>query len=148
MNNAPTIAQAKLEAPDLLDFLLAVPTTQTAQILYALLLGGALGMLAHYVRGRASGEIAGSLGDYFFNQNIWRSIGAMCAVVAELFGEAGLGLFVTDAGAFVGWGVVIMSGAKTGYIGDSLINKGTRSEWTEKKRVATEVVENAKDVKP
>lgn len=145
--NAPTIAQAKLEAPNLLDFLLAVPFTQTSQILYALLLGGALGMIAHYVRGRAAGNIAGSPADYFFRDNIWRSVGAMMAVVAELFGEAGLGLFVTEAGSFVGWGVVIMSGAKTGYIGDSLINKGQRQEWTEKKRDATEVVATAKDVK-
>lgn len=148
IQEAQTIAQVKLEAPDLWDFLLAVPMTQTAQILYALLIGGALGMLAHYVRGRASGDIAGSLTDYFFYNNIWRSVAAMIAVIAELFGEAGLGLFVTDAGTFVGWGVVIMSGAKTGYIGDSLINKGQRGEWTEKKRDAVGIVESAKDVKP
>lgn len=148
MNNAPTIAQAKLDSQSLWDFLLAVPFTQTSQMIYALLIGGAVGMLAHYVHGRATGDIAGSPADYFFRTNVWRSVAAMSAVVATCFGEAGFGIFITDAGDFVGWGVVLMSGLKTGYIGDSLVNKGQRAEWTDKKRDAGEVFDAAKDVKP
>ncbi len=147
--NAPTIAQAKLESSESLwQFLIALPTTMEAQLMYALVIGGIAGMGAHYVRGRASGNIAGGPLDYFFRDNVWRSVGAMGAVVGELFTEVGLGLFTTDAGAFVGWGVVLLSGIKTGYLGDSLVNKGTRQEWTEKKREAGEVFDAAKDVKP
>lgn len=145
---APTVAQAHRQADGLLDFLLAIWSTQTAQMLYALLLGGAIGMFLHYARGRATGNIAGSPADYFFRNNVWRSVAAMSAVVAASFGEAGIGIFITDTGEFVGWGVVIMSGIKTGYVGDSLVNKGQRAEWTEKKRDAAEIVHEAKDVKP
>lgn len=147
--NAPTIAQAKLEAPESLwHFLAALPGTMEAQIWYALLLGGVLGMIGHYVRGRSTGNIAGNPVDYFLRDNLWRSIGAAVAVATELFAEIGAGLFTTSAGAFVGWGIVLLSGLKTGYLGDSIVNKGTRVEWTEKKRDAVEVVDRAKDVPP
>lgn len=148
IQNPPTVAQAKLQADSLLDFLLALPATQTAQMFYALLIGGVIGMFIHYVRGRATGNIAGGPVDYFFRTNVWRSLAAIGAVVATCFGEAGAGIFITDAGEFVGWGVVLMSGFKTGYIGDSLLNKGQRAEWTEDKRDAVEVVKSEKDKIP
>lgn len=146
---AQTIAQAKLETSESLwHFLLALPTTMEAQLMYALLIGGAVGMLGHYIRGRSSGDIAGSILDYFFRDNVWRSIGAMASVASELFVEVGSGLFTTAEGTFVGWGLVLLSGLKTGYLGDSLVNKGTRQEWTEKKRVAVDVVDKTANVKP
>lgn len=148
IESATTIAQAKLDTPNSLwDFLLALPATQEAQMFYALLIGGAVGMCIHYLHGRAVGDIAGSPVDYFFRVNVWRSVAAMFAVVAELFSEAGIGIFISDAGEFVGWGVVLMSGIKTGYVGDSLVNKGQRAEWTDKKRDAVEAIKESEDKK-
>lgn len=147
IQDAQTIAQAKIAEPESLwHFLLALPSTFEAQLWYALLLGGVLGMLGHYINGRRSGDIAGSPIDYFFRDNVWRSVGAVSAMAAELFAEIGTGLFTTEAGLFVGWGLVIVSGIKSGYVGDSLINKGKRVEWTTEKREAVAVVKEAVDV--
>jgi hypothetical protein len=135
-----TIAQVHASST-LWEFLLRLPTTMEAQIWYALVLGGVLGMIGHYVRQRSASQIEGNPIDYFFRENAWRSIGAAVAMAIELFGEVGTGLFTTEAGQFVGWGIVILSGLKTGYLGDSVINKGKRPEWTERKREAMAVVE-------
>lgn len=136
ITNAPTIAEATAQPESLWHFLATLPTTYEAQLWYGLLLGGLLGMIAHYINGRAKGDIAGSLFDYFFRDNVWRSVGTVSAVAAELFAEIGAGLFTTKEGAFVGWGLVIAAGIKSGYLGDSLLNKGTRPVWTTEKRVA------------
>jgi len=145
--DAQTIAQLKATAPESLwHFLLALPSTMEAQIWYALLLGGAIGMIGHYIRGRSTGNLSGSPIDYFVRDNPWRSIATAGAVAAELFAEIGTGIFTTSTGQFVGWGIVLMMGLKSGYSIDSLVNKGTRAVWTEKKRVATDVAESAKDL--
>jgi len=145
-----TVAELKVATPpgnDLWSFLMQLPTTHEAQVWYALLLGGIVGMIGHYIRGRAANNIGGNPIDYFFRDNVWRSIGAMVAVASELFGEVGSGLFTTDAGAFVGWGLVLLSGLKTGYLGDSLVNKATRPEWPPEKREAA-IQEFAKEIPP
>ena len=132
---SPTIAQLKAQAPESLwHFLLSLPTSMEAQIWYALTLGAVLGMVGHYIRARVNGSISGSPVDYFFRDNLWRSIGAAIAVMGELVAEITSGLFFTDAGLFVGWAIVILSGIKTGYLGDSLVNKGQRVIWTEEQR--------------
>lgn len=124
IEQATTIAQAHQES--LLDFLLALPTTMEAQIFYALVLGSALGMLAHYVRQWASRDVDSSLTDYLFRSNPKRTIMTVIGVIGWSAGEVSAGLFTTSGGAFVGWGLVILSGLKTGYAGDSIINKGKR----------------------
>jgi len=120
---AQTIAQAKHQQT-LWDFLAALPTTQEAQIFYALIIGCALGMLAHYVRQWASGNAAGGLIDYLFLASPKRTLLTVIGVVSWSAGEVATGLFTTSEGAFVGWALVILSGLKTGYAGDSIINKG------------------------
>ena len=148
---APTVTELKAATPpgdSLWQFLIQLPSTHEAQIWYALLIGGLIGMIGHYIRGRSSNNIQGNPIDYFFRDNLWRSIGAATAVAVELFGEVGSGMFTTDTGAFVGWGIVLLSGLKTGYVGDSLINKSDRAEWTPEQRAAASVVANAKNVQP
>ena len=147
--DAPTIAQAKAAAPEnLWHFLVSLPQTMEAQIWCALMLGGLVGMVGHYIRGRASGNIAGNPMDYFFRDNLWRSVMAVLAVAAELFGEIGTGIFTTSNGEFVGWGIVLLSGLKSGYGLDSLVNKATRPEWTPAKRVAQEIAKTEIDIPP
>jgi hypothetical protein len=118
-----TIAQAHAQEP-LWTFLAKLPFTYDAQIFYALLLGGLLGMVGHYLRRWGSGEIAGSLLDYMVRQHPRATLMAAAGIVTELAGEVGTGLFTTTEGAFVGWALVILSGIKTGYLGDSIANKG------------------------
>lgn len=121
--DAQTIAQAK-HGQSLADFLLALPTTMEAQIFYALTLGCALGMIIHYVRQWASGNAEGGLLDYLFLAHPRRTVLTVIGVVSWSAGEVATGLFTTEAGDFVGWALVILSGLKTGYAGDSIINKG------------------------
>lgn len=148
--NAPTLAQIAVTTPEsqsLWAYLAALPTTMEAEIFYALLIGGVAGMIGHYVRARASNNIGGNPIDYFFRDNLWRSLAAMIAVAAELAGEVGSGIFTTDTGVFVGWGIVLLSGLKTGYVGDSVINKADRPTWSPEKREAAIQV-FAKDIPP
>ena len=153
IQQAQTIAEAKAATPEsLLHFLMQLPMTFEAQLWYALMLGGVLGMIGHYIRGRSSGNIAGNPIDYFFRDNLWRSIGAASAMAAELFAEIGTGLFTSEAGLFVGWGIVLLSGLKTGYAADSLINRGSRIQWSDEKREAAqkvaEVIESPVRIQP
>ena len=152
--DAPTIAQAKaITAPEpAWHFLAALPSTMEAQLMYMLLLGGVIGMIGHYIRGRSSGDISGSPIDYFFRDNLWRSIGAAMAMATELAAEIGSGLFTTEAGVFVGWGIVLLSGLKTGYAADSILNRGSRVQWPDDKREAiaevAKVIESPVRVEP
>jgi hypothetical protein len=135
--NAPTIDQLKAATPpteSLATFLLQLPSTMEAQIFYALVLGSAIGLVGHYLRLWLEGEIEGCLADYLFKQTPKRTVLAIFAIVTWSAGEIGLGLFTTETGQFVGWGLVILSGIKTGYAGDSLVNKGQRPQWSPEQR--------------
>lgn len=133
IETAQTIAQAK-HNQSLWDFLLALPFTQESQIFFALVLGSTFGMLVHYIRVWASGEAGGTLIDYLFRNHPRRTLLTIIAITGWSAGEVSTGLFTTAEGAFVGWGLVLLSGLKTGYAGDSILNKGKREEWTEEKR--------------
>lgn len=147
--NSPTIAEIKSGAPESLwHFLGQLPGSWEAQVWYGLVLGGILGMLGHYIRGRSAGNISGSPIDYFFRDNVWRSVASASAVAGELFAEIGAGLFTTEAGIFVGWGLVIVSGIKSGYGLDSLVNKSSRDAWTPEKRAALATAKAAVDTPP
>lgn len=135
--NAPTLAQVAIVAPpqeSIWHYLAEVPFTMEAQIFYGLLIGALIGMLGHYLRAWTSGELAGGLIDYLFRDNPRRSALAMFSVVTWCLGEVSTGLFATETGQFVGWGLVLLSGIKTGYAGDSLLKKGNRQAWTDEQR--------------
>ena len=125
--NAQTIAEAKVHT-SLWDFLLALPGTMEAQIFYALALGCALGTILHYTKQWLTQEASGSLWDYLFIQHPKRTAMAIFTVLSWSAGEVATGLFVTGDGVFVGWALVILSGLKTGYLGDSIVNKGNAGE--------------------
>lgn len=123
IDNAQTIAQAK-NGQSLIDFLMALPATMEAQIFYALVLGCLVGMIGHYLRAYATGQITDCLGEYLFKTQARRTWLTLITVITWSAGEVSAGLFTTTDGTFVGWGLVILSGLKTGYAGDSLLNKG------------------------
>lgn len=115
-------------------FLAQMPATTSAQIFYGLILSGLVGMLLHYVVKWAQGDITGSLFAYLFTDNPRRSVLSLSVLVGELVGEVGAGLFTNEAGVVVGWAVVLLSGFKTGYLIDSIANKGNRPVWTVEQR--------------
>lgn len=133
-----TIAQVRAQdgAQSLFDFLRELPGTLDAQIWYALLIGGAVGMILHYAIKLRTGDIAGNPVDYFIKTSPWRSIGTVAAMASWAFGEVLTGIYVNGDGVFIGWAAVLISGVKTGYLGDSIINKGERAQWTEQERQA------------
>lgn len=136
VENAKTIAQVKQAPESLLAFLAQLPATMEAQILYGLILGGLIGMAANYVVKWAQGDIAGSLWRYMFVDDPRRSWLAICILLTELIGEVSTGLFTTTTGEFVGWGMVLLNGLKSGYFIDSAANKGGRPVWTSSQRAA------------
>jgi hypothetical protein len=86
--DAQTIAQVKAEAPaDLWHFLLNLPVTQEAQLFYALMLSGSMGMIASYVMKWAKSEIDACLGEYLFQQNQRATVLAFLTYTRHLHGS-------------------------------------------------------------
>ena len=134
-----TIAQAKLAQPDLWHYLLNIPLSLEAQVFYALLLGCVLGMVAHYVRLWASSQIEGSLLDYLFRQHPKFTVLALLSAASWSFGEVSASLYQGADGEVFSWLLVLISGFKNGYTGDSLINKAERAPWSDVQRAAKAV---------
>jgi len=140
--DAPSITEIKsIPGESLWNFISQLPQTMEAQIFYALLIGSCLGLFGHYFKQWSEGGISGNLFTYLFRQNPRRSMLSLFGIITWSLGEVSTGLFVSDAGVFVGWALVILSGLKTGYAGDSLLNKGGRAEWTEEQRLMKSVHE-------
>jgi len=135
--DAQTIAQVKAEAPESLwHFLVNLPTTMEAQIFYALMLSGTLGMIANYIQKWFRSEISGCLVDYLFRQNP-RATGlafftytsmAITAIAMHAFHVGGADQI------FVGWGWVMSLGFTNGFTIDAIMNKGQKAIWTPEER--------------
>lgn len=125
-----SIAQMNIAAPNqsLWVFLKQLPNTMEAQVFYALLLSGSIGIIAHYFRQWYSGKIEGSLFEYLFKQEPRRTIAAFAVYVGWVLSLLGTGVFTTSSGEFVGWGIVLIMGLTNGYSIDSLTNKANPKE--------------------
>ena len=132
MTDVQTIQQIKAQAPeDLWQFLLALPGSFEAQLLYGLMLSGIVGMVANYTVNWAKGDIAGSLVAYLFLENFRRTLLSIVTFAGLAITSIAAGIFMTGAGAFVGWANVLWFGAANGFGVDAIANKGRRAEWTE-----------------
>lgn len=123
-----SIATMKANNPvgdSLWKFLLKLPETAEAQLLYGLWISGFLGIAAHYVHLWLTESIEGSLWNYLFHQYPRRTLLTVCAYVAWTFTLVGTSVFETDAGIFVGWWNVLLFGASNGFGVDALANKGS-----------------------
>jgi hypothetical protein len=139
--DAPTIAQIKAIPNDSLwQFLMQLPMTMEAQIFYALLIGNLIGMAGHYFKQWGTGEIAGNMWAYLVVEYPRKSMLSLFGIITLSATEVATGLFVTAEGMFVGWALVLLSGIKTGYAGDSLLNEGDRAVWSDTKRKATAIL--------
>lgn len=131
-----TIAQLKAAIPSqsLWDYLWQIPNSVEAQIFYALMIASLLGIVAHYLRLWASGQIAGSLWDYLFTQHPRNTFLAILGAASLSVGEVSANLYQSAWGDVLSWAIVFVSGFKNGYATDSLINKFVRAEWTDEQR--------------
>lgn len=127
--NGPTIQQVKAAEESLWHFLSALPQTHEAQQLYALMIAGMVGMIAHYLMKWAQGEIVGNLGRYLFCDHVR-------ATALSFFTYIGFALATVIAGALDGssWFTILWLGVTTGFSVDALTNKGIRPKWTEEQR--------------
>ncbi len=130
MNPTQTIAQLKAAVPSqtLWDYLWQIPNSTEAQVFYALMIASLIGIVAHYLRLWASGQIAGSLGDYLFTQHPRNTFLAILGAVAVCAGEVSANLYQSAGGDVLSWAIVFVSGFKNGYATDSLINKFKRTD--------------------
>ena len=131
-----TIAQVKAEAPaDFWHFLINLPATQEAQLFYALMLSGTLGMIASYIMKWAKGDISSCLGEYLFLQNLRATVLSVATYTGTAMASIYAGAFyVGDQAVFVGWGMVMWLGALNGFGIDAIVNKGKRAIWTPEQR--------------
>lgn len=134
---AQTIAQVKAQAPESLwHFLVNLPSTMEAQIFYALLVAGTVGMLSNYLVKWAKNEIAGGLINYLVTNSratalsLFTYVGISCGAI---YGQA---FHVGDSATFVGWGLVLWLGLINGYGIDNIVNKGARPVWSAERRSA------------
>lgn len=122
-----------LPAPteSLWEFLSSLPATVEAQILYALLLSGVVGMMAHYFTRWAKSEIQGSLITYMFGTCVRSTALAFTVMVGSGITAITSGVFVSETGAFVGWLNVMWFGITNGYAADSIANRSPTKEATQ-----------------
>ena len=130
VQNAQTVVQATDQS--LMQFLQTIWFTREFEIFYAVAIGAIIGMFANYFVRWLKSDEAGSAIDYFFRNHPKATLLAALSVLAEVIGEAASGIFFTDTGIFVGWGLTIMSGVKSGWLIDAALNKGTRAVQPEK----------------
>lgn len=130
------VVQYSQSYPSLWVYLAQFYKTQEAQIFYALMLSGTLGVFAHYFHKWFSDEITGNLFDYLFRQYPKRTLASFMTYIAWVIGLVGTGVFETANGDPVGWGVILIMGLTNGYSVDSLANKGRREPWSAEQRAA------------
>lgn len=144
---AQTVANTKaIEPESLLHFLLALPSSFEAQLFYAMLIGGAAGMLANYTVKWFRKDSGGGLLAYLFRDHVKRTMLSVFSMVGAALGVVASGVFETPSGEFVGWFIVLYTGATTGFTIDAVANKGKRAEWSAEKRA--EVTATAVEAKP
>lgn len=120
---AQTIAQAKERSPESLwHFLQQLPSTMEAQLLYGLILAGAVGAIGSWFVKWARYQ-AGPLHTYFY-QEIRSTILAASGFLGICLTAISSGIFVADGGAFVGWANVLWFGLTNGFGADMVVNKG------------------------
>ena len=122
-----------------------------AQVFYALMLSGVVGMCANWLVRWTKNEV-GCFVDYMFINNFKRTPlsilmftgTALTAVMSGVFNGGTLAFVTADPCAngitppntevFVGWLNVLWIGATTGFGIDATVNKGVREVWTEGER--------------
>lgn len=123
--NSPTIAQAQLSiAQDPWEFLIALPHTAEAKIMYMLLLAGIIGGFASWLVKWAKGQ-AGPLNIYFVREGKF-TILAGASYIGICLTAITSGIFITPEDTFVGWANVLWFGVTNAFGADMIANKGNK----------------------
>lgn len=125
--NSPTIAQAQLSiVQDPWEFLISLPHTAEAKIMYMLIFAGILGGIASWLVKWAKKQ-AGPLHKYLFTDDIRFTILAGAGYLGICFTAISSGIFMTENDTFVGWANVLWFGITNGFGADMVANKGSKT---------------------
>lgn len=121
--NAQSVAQIARTHESLWEFLVELPTSMEAEIGYALIIAGILGMFFSWLIKWARGQ-AGALHVYLFTDQVKLTVLAASAYVGVCTTAVTAGIFVTSSGEFVGWANVLWFGLTNAFGIDAAANKG------------------------
>lgn len=124
--DAQKIAVLKANTPEsLTSFLAGLPGTFEAQLFYAVVIFGLLGMLANYTRRWLQDDTGGwHFFAYLFREYPKRTMLSIFTTLATGVGMIASGVFETATGEFVGWMNVIVVTFNNGFTFDAITNKG------------------------
>ena len=123
--NGQKIADIKAQsAESLWHFLSALPASFEAQLFYAIVAFGMLGVLVHYAVKWMKKEIEGSLFAYLFVDNVRGTLLSWTSTIGA--GVVGItsGMFETPDGSFIGWFRTLVLCFGNGFFWDAVMNKG------------------------
>lgn len=133
MIDGQKLSDVHAQAPDLWQYLAALPATIEAQQFIALLISGTVGIIAHYTMKWARGEIVGSLLTYLFKDHLRNTVLSFFSYVGFAITTIGSGGLMND-GSSIGWYPILVMGLTTGFAVDAIANKGQRPVWTDEQR--------------
>lgn len=146
---AMTVKELNAVRPDslagLVSFLLAVPTSHEAAIMYALMGALPFGMFASWwMKYSMVRSIDDKIVDYFFRAHSRRTMGTLGAYVAVCLTAVTTGVFDNN-GVFAGWYTVLWMGVTNAFATDMGVNKGTQGQWTPEQRAEARAAQTDRD---
>lgn len=122
---AQKISELKSNGESLWTFLGRLPASFEAQIFYAIVLFGIIGMFTNYAVKWMKKQIAGSLINYLFHDNLRGTLLSISTTIGIGIGAITGGVFETASGEFVGWFNVMWIALTNGFMWDSALNNGS-----------------------
>jgi len=118
-------------------YLLNLPNSNSAQLLYAMTICGAVGMSAHYIVNwlkSNGGESKAALSEYLAIQG-WKRI-ALSAIsyLSACVTVVSSDYFFSPTGQFIGWHHVIVISLTTSFSIDAIVHRNARVAWSEAQR--------------
>lgn len=107
-----------------LAFLLKLPTSTEAQVIYMWALGVAIGMLFTWF---SKWKIGAADGRYLIDHWRW-TVGSLVTSLSAGIGGIAIGAFETSSGEFIGWISVLYHAGVTGAAVDWSVNKGNGAD--------------------
>ncbi len=134
MAGGQTIQQLK-SGQSATEFLMSLPTSFEAQILYMFVAAGVVGMLANFFQKWARNEIEFCILAYLFKDYARGTALAFSGIVGAALTAISTDYFVPNL-IFSGWKTVMITGVTTGFFFDAIGNRGKAKVWTEEEREA------------
>lgn len=129
MDETQKMGEIKGGSESLWEFAHRAPAAFEAQIFYAVLIFGGLGMLANYAVKWMRREIEGSLIVYLF-RNFRSTALAFSTTMGVGIAAITSGVFETSDGMFVGWFNVMWTSLMNGFMWDAALNRSGQTAIT------------------